>query len=705
MKRSRKRKATRPGPGRTRSRPTPEAGREPEASFRNPTLSRSAAPLLGSVLAVVAGLTLFFVWNEDLWWYLASGRFILDHWGFPDSDPFLYTSNASTRFPSHSWLWSVTLELIRAVLGIPGMVFFGSLVVMSTVALIFCSARVDRWGLANSTFCALVIASAAERLSLKSELASWLLLVIFFYLLERTERWTWKELALLAGLQWLWANLHAGYPLGIAIGVAYVAGVWVPRLLLRRGIADGPPPIPLWAPLLLAVAPLITPQLGERFRLLEASSDITVSGLSGGGGLSVSLNELQGTFAVSDPIYSRFYLLGLGLGLLCLALAPRSRLRLARLFFVLGMAILAYTAIRHVTGLMIAVALVSLRSLGERQEMSSSRMSSLSPGSTWGRVYAVLAVAMGGALWLATFGLWATAESLEAGQSSDRAFTLSPLSTSPGAADYVLEQNLPGPIFNDMILGGYLTYRLYPEHQLFADNRVLAPRIQNEYVKISTSEKIWRRAEAEYGFRTVILSHLGVPADTALRSILARDPKWRQVYIDPLSVVFVKLPFATKAREQLDDDGRAPYLVSEGSWQLPRRLSRLFFRTDIDQLLHQYFAVLGRLQQTVPLVDLASTAVEERPGDAVLYRHRGSALMMNRRIGEGIEDLEKALELDPSHPTNHFTMALALRDSGRWADALTAIDRALALDPGNPRYVDTKRSLERVTGGRGGARR
>ncbi len=697
MKRSRKRKLSRRGSGHPRSRPTAETSGEPEVSFRNPTLSRSAIPLLGSVLSVVVGLTLFFIWNEDLWWYLASGRFVLDHWGFPDSDPFLYTANASTRFPSHSWLWSVILELIRTVLGMPGMVVFGSLVASGTVALIFCSARVDRWGLANSAFCALVIASAAERLSLKSELASWLLLVIFFYLLERTEQWTWKELGLLALLEWLWANLHAGYPLGIAVVVAYVAGAWVPRLLLRRSHEKGPAPIPLWAPLVVAVAPLITPQIAERFRLLEASSDITVSGLSGGGGLSVSLNELQGTFAVSDPTYSRFYLLGLGLGLLCLVLAPRSRCRLARLFFVIGMAILAYTAIRHVTGLMIAVALVSLRSLGERQAMASR---STGAAARWSKAYTGLAVAWGLLLCLATFGLWTNARSLEAGQSSGQPFTLSPLSTAPGAADYVLEQNLPGPIFNDMILGGYLTYRLYPEHQLFADNRVLAPRIQNEYMKISTSEEIWRRAEQKYGFRTVILSHLGVPADTALRPILARDSKWRQVYIDPLAVVFVKLPSAARAQERLDDDGQAPYLVPGGSWQLPRRLSRLFFRTDVDQLLHQYFAVLGRLQQTAPLIDLVSTAVEERPEDSVLYRHRGSALMMNRRFDEGIDDLEKAISLDPSHPTNHFTMALALRDSGRLAEALSALDRALDLDPGNPRYIDMKRRLERATGGR-----
>ena len=701
MKRSRKRKASRPGPGRLGSRSASEKPPELGVSFRNPTLSRSALPLLGSVLSVVAGLTLFFVWNEDLWWYLASGRFVVESWGFPDSDPFLYTANASTRFPSHSWLWSVTLELIRAVLGIPGMVVFGGLVAMGTIALIFCSARVDRWGLANSAFCALVVASAAERLSLKSELASWLLLVIFFYLLERTERWTWKEVALLAALEWLWANLHAGYPLGIAVVVAYVAGAWVPRLLLRRKW-EGPPPIPLWTPVVLAVAPLITPQLRERFRLLEASSDITVSGLSGGGGLSVSLNELQGTFAVSDPTYSRFYLLGLGLGLLCLALAPRSRYRLARLFFVIGMAILAYTAIRHVTGLMIAVALVSLRSLGERQAMVSR---SQETAAGWNRVYPSLAVAWGLVLGLATLGLWTNARALEAGQSSGQPFTLSPLSTCPGAADYVLEQNLPGPIFNDMILGGYLTYRLFPEHQLFADNRVLAPRIQNEYMKISTSEKIWRRAEQEYGFRTVILSHLGVPADTALRSILARDPKWRQVYIDPLAVVFVKLPSAARKLERPDDDGQAPYVVAERSWQLPRRLSRLFFRTDVDQLLHQYFAVLGRLQQTAPLIDLASTAVAQRPEDSVLYRHRGSALMMNRRFDEGIDDLETAIALDPSHPTNHFTIALAFRDSGRLAEAVAALDRALDLDPGNPRYIDMKRRLERVTAGRGAARR
>ena len=58
---------------------------------------------------LLSSLTLSFVWNEDLWWYLASGETILEQGGIPDHDTFLYTSTETTRFPSHSWLWSVVL--------------------------------------------------------------------------------------------------------------------------------------------------------------------------------------------------------------------------------------------------------------------------------------------------------------------------------------------------------------------------------------------------------------------------------------------------------------------------------------------------------------------------------------------------------------------------------------------------------------------
>ena len=648
--------------------------------------------MLALFLVLLLSLALGFVWNEDLWWYLASGETILEQGSIPEADIFLYTSNENTRFPSHSWLWSVLLVLWNRLLGVSGMVVFSASVAAAAITLVFCSARVDRFGLANGLFVALVMISAAERLSLKAEIASWLLLVVFFYILDRNKPFTLKTLGLLAVLQWLWSNLHAAYPLGMALALAYSVGGFLQAWWERRQGKDytGTPP-PLWTVPTLFVATLLTPEVGERLRIFYAGADITTSRLAGSG-LSVAIDELQGTFAVEDPTFATLYLIALGASGFCWLRSSRGPLWLSRFFLLAGMAVLAYTAIRHVTPLVLVSALVGLSCLAERGEAPTK-----TPAHP---LYLAATGTLAAVVLMATFGMVSLRGAFEFGQTSSGFSTLSPLAASPGAADYIREHRLPGPIFNDLILGGHLTHELYPEHQLFIDNRILRGRLNQEYVTLSTSAEAWKQAEARHGFRTAVLSNLAVPNHIPLRSILTNDPTWRRIYVDPAAVVFVKGAARSPVEDRLEGvDGKVPFATSSGGFGAwTREAAHLFFRTRPEDLLHQYLSVLGRLKLNREMVDLATQALEVRPDDARLFRNRGSARMLLGQRTEGVEDLEEAVRLDPDDAWNHFTHALALRDSGRPQEALQAVQRAVRMEPDNDRFEALRRRLAAMQG-------
>ena len=676
-----------------RERDGSAASRRSRGGLRIP-VPLTALAMLALLLSAVLALTLGYLWNEDFWWYLATGDLVLERGAIPDHDLLLYTSTSSTGWPAHSWLWGVLLAALYRVAGLWGPLVLGSAVVATLVASVFLRAPVDRFGVVNALAVLLVIGTAAERLSLKAELATWLLMTIFVLLSDRRRPFTWRTFVALATLQWLWANLHAGYPLGIGVTLAFALGGWIEERWLgpaREGPPDRPP---LWVPpALLAVSLLAPHQIAERLRMLGAVTEVTASRL-GGEGLAVSMAELQPPFEAADPFYARVFLVAIAVAGIALIKNRRGGHPIGRLFLVAGTALLAYSAIRHVTALALAAALVTVACLSE---VAGRRGTGVGLLGTW--VHRVGAGALALLLGATAVGLVVARGDFEAGQSEGRPFVLSPLATCPGAAEFVKRNNLPGPIFNDLMHGGYLEHTLYPDRKLFIDNRILRSDLLRTYTRLYQSPAAWRAAERRYGFRTAVLSNLAVPSPMPLRSQLSSDPRWRMVYLDPLAVVFVR-DGRGAAGLQIDPalpGGRVPFVSpasGPGAWL--RRAAGLLLRTDASDLLHRYLSVLGELGRYRAVEELAGRALAVRPRDAALYRFRGAARTLLGKRDRGLEDLSMAVELRPDDLENRVLRARALADAGRRDEALRELARARRLATGrDPRIDELERRLRR----------
>ncbi len=108
--------------------------------------------------------------------------------------------------------------------------------------------------------------------------------------------------------------------------------------------------------------------------------------------------------------------------------------------------------------------------------------------------------------------------------------------------DFFLAENLPGPIFNNFDIGGYLDYRLYPQYQVFVDNRpeaYPASFFAEVYRPMQLSRERWHKEEEKWGFQTIIWAHSDITDWSKIfLARLAQERDWELIYFDSRVVKF-----------------------------------------------------------------------------------------------------------------------------------------------------------------------
>jgi Flp pilus assembly protein TadD len=498
----------------------------------------SSRPLIAGVCLLVlllgAALALFPVASFDIWWHLATGRWIIEHRAVPGVDPFSHTA-AGAPWVTHEWLAEVLFFLVHRLGGTDLLILFKALAVAGALLLLLLASQRTLLRLALPDreadgsprekgllwLCAAAaLLPAAHLLSFRAFVRPHLFTVLFLaaelaillpFRLGRPAR-----LRRLLPLQWLWANLHAGSLFGLLLTGVLLAGRWLDRrkrpVQGRRLLAT--------AAAMLAVS-LINPNgihaLLYPFRL------------AGSGFFRGAIQELQPAYA---PAYRgafwqyAFLLTALG------ALAGLARLPLRRYpdFWLLVGAALAggVAAMRNVplAGVLATpfLALALHRLLAPRPRITRLAAPAI----------ALLALLQLGAL--AARGTFIGSEGWRRpGLGAD------PRKLPAGAVEFLREEGITGNAFNNMAFGSYLIWAAWPGIRPYVDGRldVFGEAFLQRYLELLHGAP---DALEELASRNVEICLLDFPPPGGrwLHTALWESPDWALVYWDDIALVYLR---------------------------------------------------------------------------------------------------------------------------------------------------------------------
>jgi hypothetical protein len=467
--------------------------------------------------------------DPDMWWHLRTGEVILRD-GIPRQDIFSFTV-PHHEWVTHEWLSQAVMWVLYRVGGFPALILFFAAIIALTFWLVYlrCGGRPYL-----AAFVALFAALASSLVwGSRPQIFNLLMLALFVYIVEgcrergvtmrEDERATYRNMLLLPLLTVIWANLHSGYLLGVALMGTYAIGEALqlsfgPRIergLDWRGVR--------WLAVMTVASFLASILNANGYKLwiypfLTLGSDVMQSQIS----------EWQ------SPDFHDSYTWPFGLFLMAGIASWAVRTRRpswAELLLFIGTASAALVSIRHIPIFAIVAAPVIARNLLEG--LSQTRFYGFVSGerlqATPGRRRALLL--LGGAV-AALVVLFGRIEFVSVLERTDKLVS----ERYPVAAvDFLEQEGLAGERgFNSYNWGGYLIWRGIP---VFVDGRadVYGDEFLRRYFRTFGGQQNWQEPLDEYEVEYVLVERGG-----HLAVLLAAAEGWEEAYRDDVAVIFVR---------------------------------------------------------------------------------------------------------------------------------------------------------------------
>jgi hypothetical protein len=489
--------------------------------------------------------------DPDLWWHLSTGEWVIQNLSLPaegNEDPFSYPlptplSEFHVKGLRSQWLGQVFFYMVFLAGGYQGVSVFRSLLIVLPFVYIY--ARYARGGtnplllLLPLAFPPLFISKNVFYSFERPQVFSYYLTLAVFLLLGRLRR---KEAhpfsyVMLPFLMALWSNLHGGYIVGVIVIGAYALGEVAGLVARRAGFNAGEPPASL--PRFFGVCFLGVAATGLNpggYRILSGWLTKLAAFFysSRGGGVSgmvmtdimeyKSLWQFYKVFHYTWPLYlGAFFLLAL------LALALKyvfsGRLNFPEAFVSLCMFLFG---VYYAKGINFALVFLPFVICGALVALGGMRKFLLSVPAALVVVVMLLDLA-GSTPWELKPRVpdyWVDASYPE------------------GAVGFIKEHEIEGPMFNDMRWGGYLTWRLYPQHKVFIDGRMINKAVSGTYLDVIRGTPAGMGVLEAFDVNFMILSVMsmenGVISPLVMNVTRGEPGRWKLVYLWNNSAVFVR---------------------------------------------------------------------------------------------------------------------------------------------------------------------
>jgi hypothetical protein len=434
--------------------------------------------------------------DADTLWHIAAGRWIWLHRAVPTIDPFSHSFQGQP-WVAHEWLAECLTAALYDRLGWTGVVIgaaFAGAAAFAVLSYALSRFLAPKFALPAA---ALSFVLAAPHMTARPHLFAMPLLVLWVAGLVSARAARRTPSPWLLPVMVLWANLHGGF----VVGLALCAGLAAEAVLAAPGQARRPT-LRKWGLFVAGagLASLVTPQgiAGWLFPLRLMS-------------LGFSLDFVDEWHAPDFAHFQSIELWFAGFAALLISYRPRPSPIRVLLLFALGY--MAATHARNAELLAFIGPLLIAEPLGK---VMRDRPSSLDPRA---------------GLALSVFALCAIAAATS--WAAMRGFTREDSHIMPAQAlAAARDSGLNGPVFNDYDFGGYLIFSGVP---VFVDGRVdlYGDAFMRAYAGAEANEgDALPRLLQRYHIAWTLLP----PAAAAVKA-LDRMPEWRRVYADDKAVV------------------------------------------------------------------------------------------------------------------------------------------------------------------------
>lgn len=429
-------------------------------------------------------------------------------------------SQTEQPFVNHHWASGVVFFFLHNLFGFSGLSIFYLALSLSTFLLFFFFAKnQSSWFLAIA-LSLLLMPLMAFRTEVRPEVFTYFFSGVFYVVL-----WAWhkgsighKALLVLPLLQLFWVNLHIGFVFGLLlIGVFGIDQL----IKLIRKRQNGFKPL-LLVGFLAVIASSINPHFVKGllypFNIFREYGYNIVE--------NQSVFNLHQLGANSNIPLALFYLaLGvLLLSFLVLFIRNWKKASLVNSVIALVFVILAIFGIRHFTILAFFALPITAINLKESLSLKLHKAHEI-------LFYILSALLIVASMFYVYLQLNQKPGFLSVGLAPEAKASL----------EFLKQNKIQGPIFNNYDVGGYLIYGGFP---VFVDNRPEAYTVsffKNIYIPMQHSQAKWEEVDRQYNFNVIFFSHRDF-TPWAQNFLIARiqDNDWAPVFADDYNIIFLK---------------------------------------------------------------------------------------------------------------------------------------------------------------------
>lgn len=635
----------------------------PDADQATSILERRLFLFLAAIALVFAFLSgLRTVAEPDLFWQLATGRWVAQHHQVFSTDVFSFTSAGQPWvYPVGSCLFFYGAYLLG---GYVLLSWIGAAASVGTVALLLRKGSAVTAGLVI-----LAVPIVARRTGPRAEMFTMILFAAYLSILWEYYRTGRGRLWILPPLMVIWVNSHLGFVAGIALIFAF-AGMHVLDIL--RGDDRGRAAVqrlkratPIFLAALLCT--LVNPWGWKIYEAIVRQNSAMAEHslwIVEWGRLPLSWVVLAKAFIPwsTNPFY-----------LLLIVVVVSSIVAIVQREF--GAAILllcaTYPAIQHIRMDCLSASVIVVVS-GSILFRAAIRFRAWVPNNRTRLIAAACATVS-----IAAFAITQSVSAVKISEDSLATFGAGPSWWFPEqAVDFIERENPPGEIFNTYIQGGYLAWMLGPKRRDYIDGRAIpfgtqAFLRQAEMLQSSPDSAVWKAEEDRYNLNVIILPLNRFESVLGELKTYCGSKDWQVVYLDELAGVFVRRTAATEAliKRTNVDCATVPIGNTTFTGSAAGRFNRW---ADTASVL----AALGRNSEALSAADQADQAF---PGSAFVPWLRGNVYYMMGVRSDAERQYLTAISVNPNVPLFWFSLAVVYKYEGRIPETIAAQRKGIEL--------------------------